>query len=63
MTCAEADDQCPYVPEAAQRIHLSYNDPKKADGTGREQAVYDDRCLQIAAEMFWVIGQVANGAN
>ncbi len=59
MTCADADANCPHVPEADQRIRLLYNDPKQADGTAREQEVYDERCWQIATEMFWLMEEIA----
>jgi protein-tyrosine-phosphatase len=57
MTCAEADEACPFVPGAAVRIPLRYEDPKKADGTPEEAAVYDARCAQIASEMLYVFAR------
>lgn len=54
MTCSDADENCPMVIGAEKRISLHYTDPKEADGTPNEQKVYDERCLQIAAEMFYV---------
>lgn len=59
MTCSEADTNCPIVLGALDRISLPYNDPKEADGTPEEAARYDERCLQIAAEMWYVIQQAA----
>ncbi len=55
MTCAEADEACPFVPGAAARISLPYVDPKVADGTPDAARVYDERCAQIAREMLWVM--------
>lgn len=55
MTCNDADEACPIVHGAAARFSLPYVDPKKADGTAEEQAVYTDRCLQIAAEMLFLM--------
>jgi len=55
MTCSEADKNCPIVSGAMDRISLPYNDPKAADGTPEEAARYDERCLQIAAELFYVM--------
>lgn len=57
MTCAEADGQCPYVPGATARIKLTYEDPKVADGTPQEAALYDERCAQIARELLWALTQ------
>ncbi|HPF91381.1 MAG TPA: protein-tyrosine-phosphatase [Flavobacteriales bacterium] len=59
MTCSEADRNCPIVFGALERISLPYLDPKEADGTPEEAARYDERCLQIAAEMWYVMYQVA----
>lgn len=54
MTCSEADEACPVVHGAALRSRLRYEDPKVADGTPGEAAVYDERCLQIAGEMLYL---------
>lgn len=58
MTCSEADKNCPFIPGASLRIPIPYVDPKEADGTEQETAVYDERCLQIATEMFYLMSQV-----
>lgn len=55
MVCAEADAACPFVPGAAARFALPYNDPKAFDGTEQEAEQYDARCRQIAREMFFVM--------
>ena len=59
MTCSEADKNCPIVFGALDRISLPYNDPKVADNTPEEAARYDERCLQIAAELWYVMQQAA----
>ena len=51
MTCSNADQSCPMVEGMAERISLMYNDPKISDGTPQESDAYDERSLQIAAEM------------
>ena len=58
MTCSEADKNCPFIPGASLRIPIPYDDPKESDGTAREEAVYDERCKQIATEMFYLMSQV-----
>lgn len=58
MTCSEADAECPVVFGADERIKLLYNDPKEADGTPQETAVYDDRCAQIARELLFAFSRV-----
>lgn len=57
--CDDADDACPMVSGAIARVRLSYADPKSADGTDGEAAAYDERSRQIAAEMFFLMGEVA----
>jgi arsenate reductase (thioredoxin) len=59
MTCSEADKNCPIVLGALDRISLAYDDPKIADDTPEEAQRYDERCLQIAAELFYVMQQAA----
>ncbi len=55
MVCNEADEACPIVKGAKKRFSISYNDPKEFDGTPDEKAAYQERCRQIAREMFYVI--------
>ena len=52
MTCSSADEACPIIPGADFRLTLTYRDPKESDGTPEESATYDERCAQIAREMF-----------
>lgn len=59
MTCTEADGACPVVFGAAARIALPYMDPKLADGTPEEAAVYDERSATIATEMLYVMQRAA----
>ncbi len=58
MTCSDADEACPIVFGAADRISLPYDDPKAADGTPQETTVYDERCRQIACEMLYTFSRV-----
>jgi len=53
MMCADADEACPIVTGAMKRVSLSYNDPKRSDGTTEEQHIYDMRCREIAREMLY----------
>jgi hypothetical protein len=59
MTCSDADEACPVVVGADERIAVLYVDPKISDGTERETATYDERCGQIAREMLCVMSLVA----
>ena len=54
---ARADKQCPFVPGAALRIGLPFDDPKAFDNTPREAAMYDERCQQIARELLYVFSE------
>jgi arsenate reductase (thioredoxin) len=59
MTCTEADQGCPFVPGAALRVSLPYDDPKIADDTPEEAQRYDERSQQIATEMLYLFAKVA----
>ena len=58
MTCSDADERCPYIPGASERISLPYNDPKEADGTDEETDRYDERVREIGAEMLFAMSRV-----
>nr|WKN34572.1 protein-tyrosine-phosphatase [Tunicatimonas sp. TK19036] len=58
MTCSQADEACPFVPGAAFRLALPYEDPKEADDTPEETSRYDERSQQIATEIFYCFSQI-----
>ncbi len=58
MTCSHADENCPFIPGAEKRIPVLYEDPKAFDGTPEEASKYDERSVQIAAEMFYVFSMI-----
>ncbi|MCP9292152.1 protein-tyrosine-phosphatase [Gracilimonas sediminicola] len=58
MTCSDADENCPFVPGTEFRIAVTYRDPKESDGTDKEKETYDERCFQIAKEMFYMMSNV-----
>lgn len=58
MTCSHADDNCPVVSGAVQRIALTYDDPKDFDGTDLEAAKYAERVRQIGREILFAFSQV-----
>lgn len=58
MTCGEADEACPFIPNALIRLPITYVDPKYADGTPEEQIAYDQTCAEIAREMFFIMSKV-----
>lgn len=58
MTCTDADENCPFVSGAEKRFSIPYVDPKESDDTPREKKTYDERCRQIAAEMYYLMSKV-----
>lgn len=58
MTCSHADQACPLVPGATARFAIPYLDPKVADNTPNEENKYNERCKQIATEMFYLFSKV-----
>ena len=58
MTCSDADEACPVVIGAEERISLTYIDPKKYDNTDQEEIKYAERCCQIAREMLFAFSLV-----
>jgi hypothetical protein len=63
MTCSSADAACPVVTGANFRVSIPYIDPKVSDGKPEEAATYDARCLQIAAEMLWVMKEAKKSSS
>lgn len=58
MTCSHADESCPMVNGAEFRVAIPYDDPKIADNTPEEEVKYDERCRQIATEMFYIFSLI-----
>nr|WP_315028454.1 protein-tyrosine-phosphatase [uncultured Chryseobacterium sp.] len=58
MTCSQADAGCPFIAGADQRIPVTFDDPKISDDTPEQTKVYNERSLQIAAEMLYVFSQI-----
>ncbi|SFT85453.1 arsenate reductase [Algoriphagus locisalis] len=59
MTCAHADENCPFIPGTESRIPVRYEDPKAFDDTPEEGSKYDERSLQIASEMLYVFSKIS----
>ncbi|MGY6560533.1 MAG: protein-tyrosine-phosphatase [Luteibaculaceae bacterium] len=58
LTCSDAEQNCPFIPEAEARISLKYLDPKSADDSPNELKTYLERSAQIASEMWYVLNKV-----
>ena len=60
MTCSSADKTCPAVKGAIARYAIHYTDPKLCDDTPTESTAYNERCREIAREMFFIMSEVRN---
>lgn len=58
MTCSVADKTCPVVKGAVSRYAIHYADPRLCDDTPTETAAYNERCREIAREMFYIMSEV-----
>ncbi|WP_189328099.1 low molecular weight phosphatase family protein [Flavobacterium sp. LM4] len=58
MTCSQADEGCPFIAGAENRIPIMFEDPKAFDNTAQQTEKYQERSLQIATEMFYVFSQI-----
>jgi arsenate reductase len=58
MTCSDADENCPLILGAENRISTTYEDPKKSDGTELQEQIYKERFKQIALETLYVFSLV-----
>ena len=59
MTCAHADENCPFIPGAEQRIPVRYKDPKAFDNTPEEKTAYHNKSIEIATEMHYIFSSIA----
>ncbi len=58
MTCSKADKSCPAVDGAIARYPIHYADPRLCDDLPTEAAAYNERCREIAREMFSIMAEV-----
>lgn len=63
MTCSHADQNCPVVIGASNRIALTYDDPKDFDGTAQEEAKYKERVREIGRELLYAFSIVKSQAK
>ncbi|WP_299052248.1 hypothetical protein [uncultured Polaribacter sp.] len=57
-TCNNADTNCPFIPDAIERFHLPFVDPKFSDGTVKEEETYLKINREIAAEIYFIFSEV-----
>ncbi len=58
MTCGDAEENCPFITGTELRIATTYNDPKAFDNTIQQDETYDQRCKQIATEIFYMFSKL-----
>ena len=58
MTCDSANEACPFVPGAEQRVPITFEDPKAFDNTPQQAQKYLERSIQIATELYYVFSQI-----
>ena len=59
-TCGNADENCPFIPDAITRFHLPYIDPKSADNTDLVSESYLNTSKQIAGEIYFIFEIIKN---
>ncbi|MCV6628868.1 MAG: protein-tyrosine-phosphatase [Flavobacteriaceae bacterium] len=58
MTCAQADEGCPFIPGAEVRLPIRYEDPKAFDYSPEQELKYLERSIQIASELYFVFSSL-----
>ncbi len=53
-TCSNADENCPFIPDAIARFHLPFTDPKAFDSTLYQSEKYLETNKQIAGEIHFL---------
>ena len=59
-TCSNADENCPFIPDAIERFHLPFNDPKSFDNTLYQSEKYLEASKQIAGEIHFIFNIIKN---
>ena len=57
-TCSNADENCPFIPDAIQRFHLPFTDPKISDNTLDQSKKYLETNKQIAGEIHFIFKMI-----
>ena len=63
MTCAQADEGCPFIAGTEKRFPIRYDDPKVYDNTDLQTEKYSERSIEIATEMKYVFSQIKNNKH
>ena len=59
-TCDSDDKDCPFIPDAIERFHLPYSDPKTSDNTDLTEETYLQTSKQIAGELYFIFEEFKN---
>ena len=57
-TCNTANEYCPFIPEAIQRFHIPFQDPKPYDNTHIQSEKYLEVNKQIAGEIHYIFKMI-----
>ena len=57
-TCNNADENCPFIPEAIDRFHVPYIDPKHSDDSAIQDETYLKTSGIIAAQMYFLFNEI-----
>ena len=57
-TCNNADENCPFIPEAIDRFHVPYTDPKHSDDSAIQDETYLKTSRIIAAQMYFLFNEI-----
>lgn len=58
MVCSDAEENCPYIPEATLRIALPFKDPKQYDYSPIAADKYEQTSRSIATEMYYLFSTI-----
>ena len=58
MLCDNAAENCPFIPNALQRINLTFPDPKQFDHTENESEKYHEVFMQIGSELHFLFQEL-----
>lgn len=53
-TCSNANENCPFIPNAIKQFYLPFNDPKKFDNTLYQAEKYLNTNFQVAGEIHYI---------
>lgn len=58
MTCSDADENCPYIPDALDRFRLTFKDPKWSDNSAEAIQVYQETSKQISTDINYLLEHI-----